>query len=226
MTKAFPRYRDTLLIGLVGPQRAGKSTIANHLARHYGFEHMSLSSTLKQMAMCLGLSDEHVNGSLREIPSELICNRTPRFVLQRIGDDFRMSVGEDLWTRITEQAIQTFEEECGTTGAECLIVVDDVRHHHQAAMILRNGGYLVRVDGRGVIPGRANLAFSRSLVGRAILHLFGSVPVHTSERHWQDISTDFVLLNDGDVFGLMDTVSAIVQPLMDERGLGGEGAQA
>ncbi len=130
-----------ILIGLCGAAGAGKSTAAAHLRRH-GFERIRLAGILKDMLKVLGLSDEQVDGSLKETPCALLGGKTPRWAMQSLGTEWgRQLISESLWIDAWAAKVNA----CGQN-----VVVDDVRFPNEVDAIKRRGGYLVKITGRGV----------------------------------------------------------------------------
>ena len=60
-----------LIIAFTGPKGCGKSTAAKHLVDK-GFVRHYFAKPLKEMMKCLGLTEEHVNGSIamKEAPCD------------------------------------------------------------------------------------------------------------------------------------------------------------
>jgi hypothetical protein len=124
-----------MIIGFCGVIGAGKTTAARHLVDHWGFVRVRFADQLKSMLRTLGLSAEEVDGSLKDRPSTLLCGKTPRFAMQRLGTEFgRDLIGADLW--VNAWRAKTFEHEN--------VVADDVRFPNEVAAIAWRGT-LIRV---------------------------------------------------------------------------------
>lgn len=126
-----------LTIGFCGLAGSGKSTAALRLVERHGFERRRFAGPLKAMIAALGLGHEEIEGQLKEVPSPLLCGRTPRQAMQWLGTEWgRNLIGEDFWTLAWETA-------CGDAP---LIVADDCRFANEADAIRRRGGIVIRID--------------------------------------------------------------------------------
>ena len=59
------------IIALTGPKGAGKSTVAQHLVDAHGYHRMRFADPVKRMLRAMGLSVEHIDGALKEMPVAL-----------------------------------------------------------------------------------------------------------------------------------------------------------
>ena len=64
-----------MVIGLTGLMNSGKSTVADYLVTHRDFVRLKFAQGLKEMVRALGLSDDEIEGVLKEIPSEKLNGR-------------------------------------------------------------------------------------------------------------------------------------------------------
>lgn len=136
------------IIALTGLAQAGKSTVASFM-EEIGFVRIRFAGPLKNMLRSLGLTDRHIEGDLKEAPCDLLCGKTPRWVMQRLGTEFgRDMVGEDLWTNVwTESVLAALDQ--GARG----IVAEDCRFINEAAAVLRLDGQIWRVERPGLVAG-------------------------------------------------------------------------
>jgi hypothetical protein len=141
------------IIGLCGLAGSGKTTIANHLVQHHGFVRLPFAGPLKAMTAAFGLGPREMGGDLKEVPSDLLCGKTPRQFMQLLGTEFgRDLIGEDVWVRAWERALG----EIAPDGFQPLrIVADDLRFENEAATIRKRGGSVVHLirDGAGSATG-------------------------------------------------------------------------
>lgn len=126
-----------MLIGLVGEKGSGKDAFASFLP---GFTNVKFATPLKNMLLSLpGITTEHIEGSLKEVPCDLLAGRTPRHAMQTLGTEWRDMMGRTLWSDMQRPRIKYLLEK----GRP--VVVSDVRFHHEADVIRELGGYLVRI---------------------------------------------------------------------------------
>ena len=128
-----------MIIGIAGHRGSGKSAAAKILVER-GFVRQRFAQPLKDMLKAAGLTDEHVDGSLKEVPCELLGGRTPRHAMQTLGTEWgRDLLHPDLWIFLWRaRATQS-----------PLVVVDDVRFHNEVAAIRDLGGVIWRVERPG-----------------------------------------------------------------------------
>lgn len=132
------------LIAFAGRAGSGKSTAARYLVRNYGFERIRFAGPLKDMMRALGLSEEEVDGGLKEQPCELLGGKTPRFAMQTLGTEWgRELIAPDLWTQAWIKQAERHP----------FVVCDDVRFPNEQKLIRELGGTLIRIDAE--VPGAA-----------------------------------------------------------------------
>jgi len=140
---ALPR-----LIGLVGYQRSGKTTTARLLDDQHGYIWTRFAGPLKEMLKCLGLTDEHLDGTLKNTPCELLGGKTPVQAMQFLGTEWgRKMIFSDLWLNVWEARVRQLLE------AGHRVVVDDVRFGNEAALVRNLGGELWLITRPGVSRG-------------------------------------------------------------------------
>jgi dephospho-CoA kinase len=170
------------IIGLMAAKSAGKTT-ASRVMENHGFKKLSIAEPIKDMCRVLGLTDEHLYGSLKEKPSDLLMGKTPRHVMQTLGADYAHSyIHRDIWLAITLRKISK------THGD---VVIDDVRFPHEVDAIRALGGEIWVIRRPSVEP-PITTWLQRMLAKIGI----GKVP-HVSELHWRDYvgTADQMLLN-------------------------------
>lgn len=134
-----------ILIGFCGLAGAGKSTAAQRLIGRHGFVRHRFAGPLKDMLRTLGLSEEQVDGGMKETPCALLGGKTPRWAMQALGTEWgRMCIDEGIWIRAWAARAEASQQP---------VVVDDVRFPNEVDAIKKRGGYLVRIVGRGEAPG-------------------------------------------------------------------------
>jgi hypothetical protein len=131
-----------MIIGFCGLIGAGKTTAAKHLIDEHAFTRVRFAGPLKDMMRVLGLSPDHIDGALKELPCELLGGKTPRWAQQSLGTEWgRDLIHPDLWINAWKQrAIKHLR-----------VVADDVRFLNEAAAIRSLGGITVRITRPGTI---------------------------------------------------------------------------
>ena len=136
------------VIGISGPAGSGKSTAADLLIERHGYVRVKFAAPLKAMCRAVGMSEEQIEGSLKEVPSRLLQGRTPRYVMQTLGTEWgRKTIGENLWIDLWTDSVSACLDQGGR------VVCDDVRFANEALAVLKLGGAIYRLQGRGGIPG-------------------------------------------------------------------------
>lgn len=136
------------LIGLVGYQRAGKTTIARLLADQHRYVWTRFAGPLKEMLKCLGLTDEHVDGVLKNEPCDLLGGKTPVQAMQLLGTEWgRQMIFSDLWLNVWEARVSDL------LAQGYRVVVDDVRFVNESALVHSLGGELWKVNRAGISRG-------------------------------------------------------------------------
>lgn len=131
-----------MLIGICGRAGAGKSTLAKVL----NAPTVSFATPLKNMLKCLGLTDEHLYGSLKEVPLPDFGGKTTRYLMQTLGTEWgRNLVDENLWANRFATEVQNH-----SSG---LVLCDDVRYVSEIETIRRLGGFLVEIRRPGIEKG-------------------------------------------------------------------------
>lgn len=134
------------IVGLTGWAGSGKSSVAGILVGKYNFVRLRFAGPIKDMMRCLGLTDDEIDGSLKESPCKVLGGRTPRHAMQTLGTEWgRQMISPTLWVDVLKGAV---ERNAGKS-----IVIDDVRFNNETIAIRELGGILARVDRPGVTPG-------------------------------------------------------------------------
>lgn len=167
------------VIGLCGPEGAGKSTVAQLLVRSYGYVRIPFAKPLKDMLAALGVPDECLWGRPEDkaAPLDLLCGKSARQAMQWLGTEYgRNLIGEDLWTRAW-QAATVKAMRAGAVG----VVSDDVRFANEVKAVAEFNGVVWCVI-------RSRKDFKR-------------VPKHASED-FASLLRDSTLINNATVEGL------------------------
>jgi hypothetical protein len=126
------------IIGLGGPKGSGKSFAADWLVANRGYTRVKFATALKNMLRVLGLTDEHIEGHLKEAPCELLNGRTPRHAMQTLGYEWgRNCIDDALWVDTWRRRVEVIDGP---------VVVDDVRFHNEFDAVRSLGGIVVLIS--------------------------------------------------------------------------------
>jgi len=222
------------LIAVHGLKRAGKGTVAAHLALAYGYRQVKFAATLKDMVGVLltcvcGLDAETaercIEGDLKEIPLPALGGKSTRYLMQVVGTEWRDTVATDLWLRI---AVREIREIIAAGGRA---VLDDLRFPHELVALRAERAALwlvtsARAAGAGAVPqipwdthAAVTLAFEghvlpamlRALLGRCITEGPDAVERAVSgDRH----ATPLAVLGGHSAAHCLATLSSVLVPLI------------
>lgn len=135
------------VVALSGPAGSGKSTASAWLVSQ-GYKLVKFAAPLKDMCRAIGMTDDMIEGALKEKPQALLQGNTPRHAMQTLGTEWgRDCMGKNFWVDLwTRRAIEAFNEGKG-------VVADDCRFANEADAVKDLGGIILRLDGRGGISG-------------------------------------------------------------------------
>jgi hypothetical protein len=171
----------------MGALSSGKTTAAQVLVDDYGFVRLRMADILKDMLRTLGLTDEEVDGSLKEEPSGLLCDQTPRHAMQTLGTEWgRQLIGDRVWVNATVKKIATIQ--VMNPGAN--IVIDDIRFMNEVQMV-QNFEHIDGFDPQLWLIRRPEVEpvdhASLPFLKRQLLRWNGEYKEeHPSERLWRD----------------------------------------
>lgn len=157
------------VVAFTGVAGSGKSTATRYLVERHGYTLVKFAAPLKDMMRVVGLTEDEIEGDLKEKPCSLLRGKTPRHAMQQLGTAWgRDSIGPDFWLNLWKERAVDVMARAGR------VVVDDLRFPNEATAIRRLGGDIYKIEGRGGIAGE-----------------------HVSERGCGD--EDLVLVNTGSV---------------------------
>ena len=128
------------LIGIAGPARAGKDTLASYLLEHLtdDWQSCSFASPIKSMLRAIGVD---CSDDAKAVVSDDY-GVTPRHMMQTLGTDWgRQMIDGDIWVKAFARM-----------NAGKQVVVPDVRFENEADLVRANG-ILIHLVGRGGIEG-------------------------------------------------------------------------
>lgn len=129
------------IVAITGRAGHGKSTVADYLVRQHGYTKLKFADPLKQMLRVLGLTDAHLEGALKEVPTPLLGGQTPRHAMVTLGTEWgRELIHADLWV---DDWCRRVAEVLNGGGR---VVCDDLRFLSEEAAVDRMGGYKLRVE--------------------------------------------------------------------------------
>lgn len=157
------------VVAFTGVAGSGKSTATRYLVEQRGYTLVKFAGPLKDMMRAIGLSEDQIEGDLKETPCEWLQGRTPRHAMQTLGTQWgRDCIGPSFWIDLWRRRVEQVFAEAGC------VVTDDCRFPNEAQAIRRLGGDIFKIEGRGGIAGN-----------------------HESERGCGD--QDLVIANDGPI---------------------------
>lgn len=145
------------IVAFCGLAGSGKSTAAEYLADEYGFTRTRLATPLKAMLRAYlatvgvdGVTVERmIEGDLKEVPSDVLAGRTPRYTMQTLGCEFgRDIMGPSFWVHAWKRAC----DEALGAGAWG-VCVEDVRFPDEAEAIRAKGGKVICIVRPGLTVG-------------------------------------------------------------------------
>ncbi len=132
------------LIGLCGLAGSGKTTASKYLFHERGFWRVPFAGPLKSMLHAAGLSEDHTDGALKEVPCDILGGNTPRRAMQLLGTEWGRSLSEDLWVNLWRIKADHL------LGCGDPVVADDIRFANEAEAVRDMGGLVILVRRPGL----------------------------------------------------------------------------
>lgn len=137
-----------MIIGIAGEAGSGKGTAAEALIER-GYVKGKFAGALKEMFRALlryrGVKEEYiermVEGDLKEKPNQFLGGYSPRYFMQQLGQWGRERMYPDFWIDV----------EMSNTEMWPNVLFDDLRHDNEEDAILKRGGVVLQLVGRGGI---------------------------------------------------------------------------
>ena len=141
-SEPFSKTNDTSmrLIGIAGPARAGKDTLASYLLDNLSddWSRSSFADPLKEMLRAIGVD---CSDDAKAVVSDDY-GVTPRHMMQTLGTEWgRHMIDGDIWVKAFARL----------NAGKC-VIVPDVRFENEAELV-REHGVLIHLVGRGGIEG-------------------------------------------------------------------------
>lgn len=171
----------THIIGLTGFIGSGKDTAAEYLIQNYGFKGVKFADGLKDMMRAIGITTEELEDrKLKEQPHPLLCGRTPRYAMQKLGTEWgRDLIADNIWTNL-------WASRC---NGKPLVVTADMRFFNEAAAIEANKGIMIRIWRPETDPPKETWP-----------------TLHPSERDIPNLPVHYEVTNDGTIKQLCQAV--------------------
>ena len=212
-----------MLVLLSGRAKSGKSSVADHLKKHYGFKEVSLAASLKAAAVsAFGFKDDQVYTQEGKAAVDPYWAITPRLALQLMGSELfqfawpaalshagqvkaAKQLGRLFWCMRLWRDIQPMVK------AGLRLVCSDVRFEHEMEFFKLMAGrqaVAVRIDRRSVVPDRTWIERLQHRLG-----LKNFVDLHMSETALDAYKFDYVLDSNGNLGGLLAHADALMARL-------------
>lgn len=137
-----------IIIGIAGPARAGKDTLAGFLVQHGDLSRASFAGPIRTF-ICdlLGWSLKDLE-ERKEEPQDALNGKTPRYAMQTLGTEWgRNLIGKNFWADIgIRRAVEQFWPLFDGKG----VVFTDVRFENEAEAIRKAGGTIIHIRRPGV----------------------------------------------------------------------------
>jgi hypothetical protein len=134
------------LVVLNGLPHSGKGVVADFLINKHGFTRHKIAKPIKDMLRALpGITEEHIEGKLKELPCPELGGKSPRWAMQTLGKEWRETMESNdpndpdflciLWRN-------------GRPPGP--VVVDDLRYPQEVPFFREYGGVILRIERPGV----------------------------------------------------------------------------
>ena len=118
------------LIGLYSPYpRMGKSSIATFLMQEYGYTLLKFAQPVKAPLYELGLSEDEIEGALKDTPHKLFNGLSPREKMHEIAQGLFKENGTDFLSLIAKRSVNNH------LANNLEVVMDDVRFQENYDLI-------------------------------------------------------------------------------------------
>ena len=184
------------LIAICGKRRSGKDTIADILCEQYGYMKVRIADPLKFVVGTLfGFSLEQMECDQKDALDER-WDISPRQAMQFIGTEVMQhkiqellpDVGRKFWIRSFLSGIRGGDQ-------NQKYVISDLRFLHEEEELRKHGVMIWKV----IRPGHQHQHQHQ--------HQNSEIDQHCSEKEWEEICEDVLIINSGDVSDLQKSVS-------------------
>ncbi len=131
---------SSLLVGIAGRKRSGKTALAHLLCEQYRMHHTSFAAPMRRFVRdLLGCTKTQLEEH-KEAPIAWLDGKSPRTLLQTLGTEWgRNLIHPAIWVRVALR----------DALAHDAAVISDVRFHNEADAIHEHGGIIIRLHRPG-----------------------------------------------------------------------------
>jgi hypothetical protein len=130
------------LVVLNGLPHSGKGVVADFLINKHGFTRHKLAKPIKDMLRALpGITEEHIEGNLKELPTPLLNGKSPRWAMQTLGKQWRETMESD-----DPNAPDFLCVLWGNGRPPGPVVVDDLRYPQEVTFFKKLGAKILRIE--------------------------------------------------------------------------------
>jgi len=189
-----------MIVAFTGFKGSGKTTAAQHLKIAHKFKPINFKDPFIDMLRTLGLTDDEIDGPMKELPSDTLCGATPRHAMQTLGVEWgRNLIHDDIWVRTWQRRVA----EASIAGLN--IVTDDCRFRDEAQQINIFGGHVIKIQ-------RVMDMNTSHMISLRKPELCPEC--HASETEMKSITPTVTIVNDGSVRELKDQLDAVMDQLV------------
>lgn len=193
-----------MLIGLYGPAKAGKSSVAKYLVENHNFMEFTFASALKKIVKSVfGLTSHQVGSQDGKETIDPIYRKTPRTIMQTMGSAIR-EIDPEFF--ISKLFVDERFGKCGSGIWRIHAVVSDLRFPNEIAAVLNDGGFVIQITKVG----------GAALSGTEAAHESEQI-LDLKEAMKDNAKVFFVSAPDGDLENLFQQVGAIVSKLPERK---------
>lgn len=174
------------LVVINGLPHSGKGAVADFLITKHGFTRHKLAKPIKDMLRALpGITEEHIEGKLKELPCPELNGKSPRWAMQTLGKQWRETMESD-----DPNAPDFLCVVWGNGRPPGPVVVDDLRYPQEVPFFKELGAKILRIERPGVTAPDTG---------------------HEAEKH--RLPVDATITNNGTLHDLEVTVGMCLQEL-------------
>ena len=128
------------VVALCGVKGSGKSYCAKYLSEKYGYQVIKFASPIKDMLRALGLTNDQLEGNMKEASTSLLCGHSARWAMQSLGTEWgRKCIDENFWVNLWVRKAER------SLGLGLPVVVDDLRFSNEAQAVRDLDGLILQV---------------------------------------------------------------------------------